>query len=115
MDVDVLIELPADEHSLYGYYNDGQTRGATGNLGTKRDWRYDRRPDLLHSTVLYQTGTTTEAGDWRRRGGLLLGPRAAKLVLVPRIGGLVSNVTDAAYTVALELTPRYAYLIGNVS
>ena len=112
MSVDVLIPVPTDQDVLDLYYNDRTTTGPTANLGTKRDWLYDQRPDRRASTVLFETGTSTEAGEFVREGELRIGPVATELVFMALIDGLVSNVTDAKFKLTLDYTPLFEYLAG---
>lgn len=78
-------------------------------LGTKRDWVLDTRRDGVMTARLYQTGTTTTAGqpDVTRDSRLVAGPGNA-LVGVRLIGASGgSDVDNLKATLSVDVTPRW--------
>lgn len=108
LSVDAVWLVPTDEPNLHLFTRDDD--GDLGGLASARDWRYDVRPDGLASAVLLATGTTTEAGQVLAEGQLTINTGSVVLTFAPLVGGLASDVVDCAYTVALEITPRWLYL-----
>lgn len=105
MDVDVVWLPHRAEPQLFAGY--------PGTLSTKRDWLLEQLPDGGLSTQLYQTGTTTDAGQVEALGQLTVGPGATQMAIrMIGVGG-VSDVTDLKCTVILSYVPLYRYLPGS--
>lgn len=84
------------------------------DLDTKRDWVFETRRDGSRLGRLFETGTTTEAGQVRPIGELTCGPDNTLFVFHVFGEGGISDVSDAKFTLKLSFIPRYESLIDEV-
>lgn len=82
------------------------------NLGTKRDWFLSTDTDMRVAAWLYQTGTTTDAGQVRVTNPFVIGPGDALVVVAAETADGVHDAANVALTPTISIVPRYRLVRG---